>query len=122
MRTFAVLATLAAAVSAVDFKVQAVEGYDWSVTNWSAGCARSGCYYDFNVSGVADDQNPARPAFLAYCSGGVEDAPYDECTLLDEADVDRRVAARLLNATRANNTNTIAHIQVSFQYTDLDVS
>ncbi|KAK6076067.1 fimbrin [Seiridium cupressi] len=120
MRTAAVLATLASAVSATTFKVQAVEGYDWSVTGWSAGCDRSGCYYDFNVSGPADDQNPKRPAFLAYCAGSGEGAPYSECDLLDEADVARQVVAKLLPATRANGTNTIAHIEVSLQYTDLD--
>lgn len=121
MRTSVLLAAMATAVSAVNFKVQAVEGYDWDVTNWSAGCARSGCYYDFNVSAPADDQNPPRPAFSAYCSGAGEDAPYDTCTLLDEADVTRRVAAKLLPAIRSNDTNTstIARITVSFQYTDL---
>lgn len=124
MRSAAVLTAMASAVSAVGFRVQAVEGYDWSVTGWSAGCARSGCYYDFNVSGPADDQSPARPAFLAYCSGFGEDGPYEECNLLDEADVARRVVAKLLPAIRSNDTNTstIAQIQVSFMYTDLEVS
>ncbi|KAH6655509.1 hypothetical protein BKA67DRAFT_657444 [Truncatella angustata] len=124
MRTATILAAMASAVSAVTFHVQAVEGYDWDVTAWSAGCERSGCYYDFNVSGPADDQNPPRPAFLAYCSGFGEGAEYDECTLLDEGDVARRVVAKLLPAIRFNSTNTstIAQIQVSFQYTDLEVS
>lgn len=119
MRTSAFIAVMATAVSAVPFKVQAVEGYDWVVSNWSAGCARSGCYYDFNVSAPADDQSPARPAFLAYCSGFGEGASYDECTLLDESDVGRRVVAKLLPAIRASNATTIAQIQVSLQYTDL---
>lgn len=122
MRAATFVAALATAVSATTFKVLDVEGYDWDVTNWSAGCARSGCYADFNVSGPADDQKPPRPAFFAYCSVFGEDAPYEECTLLDTGDVARRVRAKLLPATRSNDTNTIAHIQVSYQYTDLQTS
>ncbi|KAI1845107.1 hypothetical protein JX266_008654 [Neoarthrinium moseri] len=121
MRGAAVIATLATAVSAKFFNIQAVEDYDWDVTQWTAGCDGDGCYYDFNVSGIASDRNPARPAFLAYCSGSGEGAPYEECDLLDEADVARRVVAKLLPATRSNGSDTVAHIQVSFQYTDLEV-
>lgn len=126
MRGAAVFATLATAVSAVTFHVEAVENYDWDITNWSAGCAMSGCYYDFNVSGPADSGAPARPAFLAYCSGQGEGGAYAECDLLDEAEVSRVVVAKLLPSissnTTSNTTDVIARVQVSFKYTDLQTS
>ncbi|KAI0134685.1 hypothetical protein BJ170DRAFT_591646 [Xylariales sp. AK1849] len=122
MRIAAVLTTLAMAVSAFPaaMKVEAVEGYDWEVTGWNAGCARAGCSYDFNVSGVATDNAPARPAFLAYCYGFGEGSPYQVCDLLDDASVDRQVVAKLLPATKSNVSDYITHIQVSLQYTDLE--
>ncbi|KAI0171331.1 hypothetical protein LQW54_003384 [Pestalotiopsis sp. IQ-011] len=117
-------ASLATAVAAsVPFNVHAVEGYDWSITNWAAGCDDEGCHYDFNVSAPADNNNPARPAFLAYCTGGEEGGPYEECDLLDEADVARRVVAKLLPSTPSNtSSDAVAHIQLSFKYTDLETS
>ena len=42
-------AVLATAASAMKFNVAhfnaAALNYTWEVVNWSAGCARSGCYY-----------------------------------------------------------------------------
>ncbi|KAF7516502.1 hypothetical protein G7054_g14131 [Neopestalotiopsis clavispora] len=124
MRAAVLVASLAAAVSAgTPFRVQAVEGYDWSIENWQAGCDDEGCHYDFNVSAPADDNNPARPAFLAYCTGGGEGDPYEECDLLDESDVARRVVAKLLPSTPSNtSSDTVAHIELSFKYTDLQTS
>jgi hypothetical protein len=122
MRVATVIASLATAVSAYNLPKLAVAAataaYSWNVTNWSAGCADDGCYYNFNVSGAASSAKPARPAFLAYCSGGVEGAPYQACTVLDEGTVEREVVAKLLPAIR-NSTSVLARIQVSFQYTDL---
>jgi hypothetical protein len=120
MRGATALAALASTVTGTAFRTQAVEGYDWDVTNWSAGCARAGCYYDFNISGPADSNNPARPAFLAYCSGSGEGADYEKCELFDEASVQRVVAAKLLTSTTSNSSDTIAHIQVTFKYQDLE--
>ncbi|KAF2859206.1 hypothetical protein K470DRAFT_107370 [Piedraia hortae CBS 480.64] len=70
------------------------KGYKWHVTSWSAGCARHGCYYDFNVTGTADR---GMPDFLAYCSG--EDSGFfADCKLLKSGkrkDGPPSVAARL---------------------------
>lgn len=44
-------------------------------------------------------------------------SPYRLCTLLDDEETPRRVAARLL----PSNSSSTANIQVSLQYTDLDV-
>lgn len=123
MRVAIVIASLATAASAATtfpklLVAAATASYYWNVTNWSAGCVTSGCYYDFNVSAPASSSRPARPAFLAHCSGGVEGAPYQVCTLLDEGTVDRQVVAELLPAIR-NSSSVVARIQVSFQYTDL---
>ncbi|GAW17032.1 hypothetical protein EKO27_g4030 [Xylaria grammica] len=95
--------------------------YDWAVTGWSAGCARSGCYYDFNVTGVQNlTQRPATPAFKAYCSGFGEGAPYRLCDRLDEEDTDAIVVAKLLPSNITANGTRSAIIQVSLKYTDLE--
>ena len=53
--------------------------YHWDVTGWEAGCARSGCFYNFNVTGKKDGDFPK---FLAYCSG--EDVGYfKQCNILE---------------------------------------
>lgn len=114
--------------------------YSWSVTGWSAGCARSGCYYgqfpltllqnpsfchlkyprpisnsisDFNVTAPAYNDIPA---FSAYCSGGPEGAVFRPCNVFDDLPGNRGVAAHLLEA----ETGTGAHIEVSLQWTDLE--
>ncbi|KAG4420408.1 hypothetical protein IFR04_006424 [Cadophora malorum] len=87
--------------------------YSWSVTGWSAGCARSGCYYDFNITAPAYNDIPA---FSAYCSGGPEGAAFKPCGVFDDLPGNRGVAAHLLEA----ETGTGAHIEVSLQWTDLE--
>ncbi|KAH7346825.1 hypothetical protein BKA65DRAFT_503376 [Rhexocercosporidium sp. MPI-PUGE-AT-0058] len=87
--------------------------YSWSVTQWSAGCARHGCYYIFNISAPAYNDIPA---FSAYCSGTGEGAPFQACEVNDDLPGNRGVAAHLLEAEVG------AHIEVSFQWTDLEQS
>ncbi|TGJ88714.1 hypothetical protein E0Z10_g31 [Xylaria hypoxylon] len=95
--------------------------YDWAVTGWSAGCARAGCYYDFNITGAENlTQSPATPAFKAYCSGYYEGAPYTLCERLDEEDTDATVVAKLLPSNITANGSRYAVIQVSLEYTDLE--
>ena len=51
MRADILLTALAGAssASAAVFRIAAdTMEYDWDVTNWSAGCARAGCYYGSN--------------------------------------------------------------------------
>ncbi|KAI8963731.1 hypothetical protein F5Y11DRAFT_136032 [Daldinia sp. FL1419] len=95
--------------------------WKWSVTGWSAGCARD-CYYDFNVTGDASSTSkPARPSFKAYCSGEGEGANYRACTALEETETDYLVLAKLLpsNGT-TNGTSHRPQIQVSVKFTDLE--
>ncbi|KAL5318390.1 hypothetical protein ACEPPN_013450 [Leptodophora sp. 'Broadleaf-Isolate-01'] len=87
--------------------------YSWSVTDWSAGCARSGCYYDFNISAPAYNDIPA---FSAYCSGYTVGAPFQPCGINDDLPGNRGVAAHLLDA----ETGTGAHIEVSLAWVDLE--
>ncbi|KAJ8121190.1 hypothetical protein ONZ43_g2293 [Nemania bipapillata] len=122
MRTDFLLAALvgASSVSAAVMRISAESmEYDWEVTGWNAGCARAGCYYDFNVTGAANlTSRPPTPAFKAYCAGDGEGSPYRLCTRLDEEDTDAVVVAKLLPSTVDNGTR-IATIQVSLKYTDL---
>ena len=52
--------------------------YWFNVTGWSAGCARAGCYYDFNVSAP---QTPTYPGFKAYCYGA-DTGYFSACQIL----------------------------------------
>ncbi|KAI3326255.1 hypothetical protein HD806DRAFT_441502 [Xylariaceae sp. AK1471] len=97
--------------------------YDWDVTGWSAGCARQGCYYDFNITGAANlTSRPPTPRFKAYCSGSGEGAAYRLCTRLDHEDTDALVVAKLLPSNITANGTRLATIQVSLRYTDLYTS
>ncbi|KAL1847106.1 hypothetical protein Daus18300_014046 [Diaporthe australafricana] len=101
------------AAKLVKAKAPAPSNYTWTVTGWSAGCARAGCYYDFNVSAPAFSDSV--PAFNAYCSGFGEGAPYDECEILDDDASVRQVSARL---EAVNTTGTGAHLAVSYEFAD----
>lgn len=90
------------------------EGYQWSVENWHAGCARSGCSYDFNVTGTI---TPPYPGFKAYCSGS-DTGYYANCEILEGVSTSGIpfVAASL----RPNFQNGIATMSVSLSFTDAD--
>ncbi|CZS96265.1 uncharacterized protein RAG0_05904 [Rhynchosporium agropyri] len=88
--------------------------YRWSVTDWSAGCGRAGCYYYFNISAPAYKHIPA---FSAYCSGAPEDKFSKPCGVNDKLPGNRGVSAHLLEAEQG----TGAHIEVSFQWSKLDM-
>ncbi|KAI3400116.1 hypothetical protein diail_4347 [Diaporthe ilicicola] len=101
------------AAKMVQVKAPVPSNYTWTVTGWSAGCARAGCYYDFNVSAPAFSESV--PAFKAYCSGFGEGAPYEECEILDDEENVHQVAARL---EAVNTTGTGAHLTVSYEFVD----
>ncbi|KAJ2968524.1 hypothetical protein NUW58_g10204 [Xylaria curta] len=110
----------ASSVSAAVMKIAAETlDYNWEVTGWSAGCARS-CYYDFNITGVENlKSRPPTPAFKAYCAGDGEGSPYRLCSRLDEEETDAIVVAKLLPSIVSPNGTRTAVIQVSLRYTDL---
>ncbi|OTB09074.1 hypothetical protein M426DRAFT_18459 [Hypoxylon sp. CI-4A] len=125
MRASSLLTTVAgvSAASAAVMKIASDDaGWDWAVTGWSAGCARAGCYYDFNVTGVGSTTAyPKTPSFKAYCSGEGEGASYRACTTLQDSETDYEVVAKLLPSNSSTNgTSHKPNIQVSLQYTDLD--
>jgi hypothetical protein len=74
------------------------EGWEWQVENWEAGCSRSGCYYNFNVT-VPSIENQL--GVIAACSGSEQGydnsftipSTYVECRTL--AGGDNVAAARL---------------------------
>jgi len=69
--SFTVLLALSAgalATPVLQARQMAIPGnWTWHVSGWSAGCARSGCYYDFNVT-VPTVQGQIA-GVKAYCSG-----------------------------------------------------
>ncbi|KAI1140448.1 hypothetical protein F5Y05DRAFT_318544 [Hypoxylon sp. FL0543] len=126
MRVSSLLASVAgaSAASAAVMRVAADSmGWNWAVTEWTAGCAgASNCHYDFNVTGIGNSTDyPATPSFKAYCSGQGEGAPYKACTATGESETAYVVAAKLLPKTNVTNgTLPQPHIQVSIQFTDLN--
>ncbi|KAI1355144.1 hypothetical protein F5Y01DRAFT_270924 [Xylaria sp. FL0043] len=124
MRVAVLLTALAGASSSVSAAVMRIAAesmeYNWAVTGWSAGCAKSGCSYDFNITGAENlTQYPKTPAFKAYCAGFGEGSPYRLCDRLDDGKTDAIVVAKLLPSNTTNGTRH-AKIQVSLKYTDLD--
>ncbi|EHA52640.1 hypothetical protein MCOR27_007671 [Pyricularia oryzae] len=88
--------------------------YNWTVTNWEAGCARGGCYYGFDIAADEYTSYPKAPAFKAHCNGQNEGGPYTVCEMQDGGSAARRVAARLLE----RNSSDPVYIRVSYQYAD----
>jgi len=107
--------TFAIPLSALNPRQPAPSTYSWSVINWSAGCARAGCYYDFNITGPCTSNIPS---FSAYCSGN-DVGYYVACSINDDGPDTRGVAASLL--PREQNTEGGARISVSFRYSEVDV-
>ncbi|RMY23647.1 hypothetical protein D0867_01913 [Hortaea werneckii] len=104
------LAGLVAATSASPSS-HSKRNYKFQVQNWEAGCARAGCYYNFNVTGKRDGE---KPAFKAYCSG--DDSGYFKACELLKGPVGTEVAAELApyDFTTANG---IAAMGVSLSFT-----
>ncbi|TVY82276.1 hypothetical protein LSUE1_G003087 [Lachnellula suecica] len=93
--------------------------YSWQVTDWSAGCASSGCFYDFNIAGSNYKTDSFDfPPFTAACSGAGVGAPFTPCAVNgpEGEPGNRGVVARLLPA----ETGAGAHIEVSFEWVDLN--
>ena len=66
MRASTFIATLSAAV-AVSAQEAGVD-WEWSVSNWEAGCAKASCSAVFNIKAEEDrSADPQRPAFDASC-------------------------------------------------------
>lgn len=123
MRVAAVLTTIVAVAAAKSLKFMTLAAeteYEWRVTNWMAGCAQSGCSYDFEIQGPALNTRPHKPAFRAHCGGAGEGSPYRLCAMVDNSTVAlaRRVAAKLLPQPTGSNS-TVVYLQVSYKFTDL---
>ncbi|EME78129.1 uncharacterized protein MYCFIDRAFT_212642 [Pseudocercospora fijiensis CIRAD86] len=89
--------------------------YYWTVTNWHVDCARSGCTYNFNVTGPISAPNPS---FLAYCYGS-DTGYYAQCKVLQytaTASGAPSVAASL----RPNTGDQIAVVSVSLAFVESD--
>ncbi|KAL5450231.1 hypothetical protein PMIN07_001233 [Paraphaeosphaeria minitans] len=95
------------------------ENWNWHVSGWGAGCARSGCYYDFNVTVPTIEGHIA--GVKAYCSG-YENGYYrkgnwyQNCRILEG--VNNGVAAKLSERPPENDTESTSpqQILISFEY------
>ncbi|KAI0164227.1 hypothetical protein GGR52DRAFT_111280 [Hypoxylon sp. FL1284] len=120
MRVTPVLATLASAstASAAVMHIAATTlSWNWSVTQWGAGCNDT-CTYDFDVAAAGNaTSKPPRPSFKAHCSGEGEGAGYTFCKNLAKTETPYHVVAQLLPS---NDSSHRPQIQVSLEYTDLE--
>lgn len=89
------------------------EGYAWSVQNWHAGCARSGCSYNFNVTGPQSDYIPA---FTAYCYGE-DKAFFKLCDILEGNGTEVKNIP-FVAASLKPSTGDGAPMSVSLQFVD----
>lgn len=122
MVSFTALALLATSAMAgpVARQIAIPENWDWQVENWEAGCGRSGCYYNFNVTVPTIKGEIA--GVKAYCHGyeqGYDNSftvpsTYETCQLLEG--VNNGVAARF--SLRENDGQGFGpkEIEVSFLY------
>ena len=126
MVSFTALALLASTAIAgpVARQIAIPEGWNWQVEGWSAGCARAGCYYDFNVTIPTVENGPA--GVKAYCSGSEEGydssfsvpSTFRNCQLLEG--VNNGVAARFnlreQSSPGQGGSMGPSEIEVSFGY------
>jgi hypothetical protein len=122
MVSFTALALLATSAMAgpVARQIAIPENWNWQVENWGAGCARSGCYYSFNITVPTIEGQIA--GVKAYCNGyehGYDNSftipsPYETCELL--GGVNNGVAARF--SLREDDGQGLGpkDIEVSFLY------
>ncbi|KAF2193759.1 hypothetical protein K469DRAFT_619047 [Zopfia rhizophila CBS 207.26] len=68
------------------------EDWNWQVEGWHAGCARSGCSYNFNITVPTIEGEIG--GVKAYCSGYENGAFFIPCQILEG--VNNGVAAKLL--------------------------
>ncbi|TID14110.1 hypothetical protein E6O75_ATG07342 [Venturia nashicola] len=112
------LLSAAAALLAAASSVAASAQWDpqWNISNWEAGCARSGCFYNFNVTGRPDD---VVPSFAAYCNGyeyRTNVTYFQPCAIYDKGEGNRGVSARFI--PRKGN-GILEKVAISFAYTNL---
>jgi hypothetical protein len=95
------------------------ENWNWPVSGWTAGCARAGCYYNFNVTIPSVDTEQWKIAGVkAYCNGYEngeygEENFYEGCQILEG--VNNGVAAKM--SKRESSTDGSPNdILISFKY------
>ena len=75
------LALAAAGLMGSSMAAPVPAGYEWSVTNWVAGCSDEYCTYSFQISGP---QNGNIPKFSARCAG-VDAGGFGDCKVLSSS-------------------------------------
>lgn len=83
MVSFTTVAAFAAGAIAAPLNARQADipsGWNWHVSNWEAGCAQSGCTYNFNITVPTVDGQIA--GVKAYCNGG-ETSDFTACQIID---------------------------------------
>jgi hypothetical protein len=100
---------LAASAALVSSQKSAPAGYQWSVTNWQAGCTRE-CSYSFSITGPQVD---VYPSFVATCSG-TDTGAFTSCEVTDSSRI--KGGYPTLISLVAPSTGDGAHLQVSLNF------
>ena len=113
MRASTFFATLSAA-AAVSAQGAGADDWEWSVTDWEAGCVKSGCFTSFNIK--ADElergEQHKLPAFNAACSFD-EGAEEKTCELTITPSTTMEVRGQLIAAEEGADGPTV---QVSVEF------
>ena len=87
-------------------------GYQWSVTNWVAGCSDEYCTYSFSVSGP---QNGNIPKFSARCAG-VDAGGLADCKILSSSQ-EVEVSAKLRHQADPSDPVGPAKMSMALEFT-----
>jgi hypothetical protein len=117
--SFALLALSAGALASpvIQERQIAIPGnWNWHVSGWEAGCTRSGCYYNFNVTVPRVEGKIA--GVKAYCRGDEngwyrKGNWYETCRLLEGTN--NGVAAKL-SERESDVDGSPKEILISFEY------
>jgi hypothetical protein len=121
MVSFTALALLATSAIAgpVARQIAIPENWDWQVENWEGGCARSGCYYYFNVSvpsvegQILGAKAQCSGSEQGYDSGFTIPSTFTSCRILEG--VNNGIAARFGPRANDGNGGGPKEIEVSFE-------
>lgn len=105
-------ALIALAASLVTAQNGLPDGYTWPVSDWYASCARGGCNYNFNVTGIKDGWLPGFKAYCQYYDAGY----FTDCDLL-EGETNEGTGPPFVSAKlRPNQGDGVAQVSVSLQF------
>ena len=88
-------------------------GYEWNVSQWTAGCNDEHCEYSFLVSAPANGQIPS---FRARCNGIDTPAQFTTCRTIRSSD-DVQIMSKIKHQADPSEPNGPAKVTMSMEFT-----